>query len=95
MQISLEEVQQVARDCCAQQAGAVSQEPVPAPFVACEETDRRLAYELARSLAEMPDAREERIAEVVGKLKQTVEPVPASVIAVSIMRRLIADNLSK
>jgi hypothetical protein len=95
MQISLEELQKVARAYRAQHTGAVPLEPVPAPFVACEEADAQLIRAIAHTLAQTPDVREERVREVVNSLRQTEEPLPASVVAVSIMRRLLADKLSQ
>lgn len=89
MQISLEELQKVARAHRAQQMGTAPLEPVPAPFVACEGADQQLARELARALMEMPDIREARAQEV------STEPVPAEQIAVAMMRRVIADKLSQ
>jgi len=95
MQISLEEVQRVARDSRAQQTGAAPLEPVPEPFVACKEADQQLARELAHFLAETPDIRNGRVEEVADSLSQSEEPLPASEVAVSIMRRLIADKLTE
>lgn len=89
MQISLEELQKVARAHCAQQTGTAPLEPVPAPFVACEDSDKQLARELAQSLTQIPDRREARVQEV------STEPVRAQEIAVAIMRRVIADRLSQ
>lgn len=88
MQISLEELQKVARAHRAQQSGTAPLEPVPAPFVTCEADDQQLARDLARSLAQMPDTREARTQEA------SQEPIPAHKIAVAIMRRVIADKLS-
>ncbi|MFN7015739.1 MAG: hypothetical protein ACK4P5_01045 [Fimbriimonadales bacterium] len=89
MQISLEELQKVARAYRAQQQGTAPLEPVPAPFVACEETDRQLAREVAQLLTQTPDVRGARMEEA------TKEPLPAKIIAASIMRRVIADKMSQ
>ncbi|MCS6919241.1 MAG: hypothetical protein NZM28_05685 [Fimbriimonadales bacterium] len=89
MQISLEELQKVARAHCAQQTGTAPLEPVPAPFVACEEADKQLAREIARTLAQTPDTREARVQEA------SQEVVPAQAVAVAIMRRVIADRMSQ
>lgn len=89
MRISLEELQKVARARRAQQTGTAPMEPVPAPFVACEEADWQLARELSRQLAQMPDLRTDRVQDV------GVQFAPAQEIATAIMRRVIADKLSK
>lgn len=95
MQISLEEVQKVARAYRAQKAGAIPVEPVPAPYVACDEDDKRLAREIARALVAAPDVREERVQEVRSRLEQARARVPANIVAGSIIRRVLADNLSQ
>ncbi|MCX7924219.1 MAG: hypothetical protein N2554_00230 [Fimbriimonadales bacterium] len=89
MQISLEELRKVARAYRAQQTGTTPLEPVPAPFVACDEADKQLAREIAQLLNQTPDIRQERVQEV------STEPLPAKVIAASIMRRVIADKISR
>ncbi len=89
MQISLEELQKVARAYRAQQTGTTPLEPVPAPFVACEEADKQLAREIAQLLTQTPNVREERTTEA------SREPLPAKIIAASIMRRVIADKMSQ
>lgn len=93
MQISLEELQRVARACNAQRTGTVPLEPVPALFVACEDADMQLIREITHSLAQTPDIREERV--TADTLSQHEAPLPASAVAVSIMRRLLADKLSQ
>lgn len=95
MQISLEELQKVARAYRAQKTGVQSLEPVPAPFVASYEDDQRLAREIARALLTTPDVREERVQEVRRQLEQSPAHIPAKIVAVSIARRVIADKLPR
>ncbi len=92
MQISLEELQKVAQAYREQRAVVTPLEPVPAPFVAPRAEDERLAREIARMLTQTPDIREERVQEASQHLHQTA---PAQAIAAAIMRRTIADKLTR
>jgi hypothetical protein len=92
MQISLEELRKVAQAYRRQRAVVQPLEPVPAPFVAPEAEDERLAREIARMLANTPDIRDERVQEASQSLHHTP---PAKAIAVAIMRRTIADNITR
>jgi hypothetical protein len=92
MQISLEELRKVAQAYRRQRAVVQPLEPVPAPFVAPEAEDERLAREIARMLANTPDIRSERVQEASQSLHHTP---PAKAIAVAIMRRTIADNITR
>jgi hypothetical protein len=92
MQISLEELRKVAQAYRRQRAVVQPLEPVPAPFVAPKAEDERLAREIARMLANTPDIRSERVQEASQSLHHTP---PAKAIAVAIMRRTIADNITR
>ncbi|BCW95948.1 MAG: hypothetical protein WHS44_12580 [Fimbriimonadales bacterium] len=92
MQISLKELQKVAQAYREQQAAVTPLEPVPAPFVAPRAEDERLAREIARMLTQTPDIREERVQEASQHLHQTTS---AQAIAAAIMRRAIADKLTR
>ncbi|MFN4033563.1 MAG: hypothetical protein ACK4ME_08090 [Fimbriimonadales bacterium] len=89
MQISLQELQKIARAYRTQQARAVPIEPVPAPYVANAEADAALARELARSLVHTPDVREERVQAAAHTT------VRAADVAVAMVRRAIADHTSQ
>ena len=92
MQISLEELRKVAQAYRGRQAVAQPLEPVPAPFVAPKAEDERLAREIARTLVDTPDIREERVQEASQSLHQTPS---AKAIAAAIMRRTIADKITR
>lgn len=92
MQISLEELRKVAQAYRGQQAVVQPLEPVPAPFVAPKAEDERLAREIARMLANTPDIRDERVHEASQSLH---EKPPAKAIAAAIMRRAIADKITR
>ena len=92
MQISLEELRKVAQAYRRQRAVVQPLEPVPAPFVASKAEDERLAREIARMLVNTPDIREERVREASQSLHHTP---PAKAIAAAIMRRTIADKITR
>jgi len=92
MQISLEELRKVAQAYRRQRAVVQPLEPVPTPFVASEAEDKRLAREIARTLVDTPDIREERVQEANQSLHHTP---PAKAIAAAIMRRAIADKITR
>lgn len=89
MQISLQELQKVARAHRVQRTHVVPMEPVPAPYVANAEADAVLARELARSLINMPDIREDRVQSAAHTT------VRAADVAVAVVRRAIADHTSQ
>ncbi|MDM7460376.1 MAG: hypothetical protein P3X24_001815 [bacterium] len=89
MQISLQELQKVARAYRTQQARVVPMEPIPAPHVANAEADAALARELARSLVDTPDIRAERVQAAA------LRTVRAADVAVAVVRRAIADHTSQ
>lgn len=92
MQISLEELRKVAQAYRAQQAVVAPLEPVPAPFIAPKAEDERLAREIARMLTQTPDIREERVQEANVSSHHTL---PAKAVAAAIMRRTIADKITR
>jgi hypothetical protein len=92
MQISLEELRKVAQAYRGQQAVVQPLEPVPAPFVAPKAEDEQLAREIARMLAHTPDIRDERVQEASQSLH---DKPPAKAIAAAIMRRAIADKMTR
>ena len=92
MQISLEELRKVAQAYRRQQAVVQPLEPVPAPFVAPKAEDKRLAREIARMLTHTPDIRDERVQEAS---QSSYHTPPAKAVAVAIMRRTIADKMTR
>lgn len=89
MQISLQELQKVARAHRTQQAHVAPMEPVPAPYVTSAEADAALARELARLLIDTPDIREDRVQAAAHTT------VRAADVAVAVVRRAIADHTSQ
>lgn len=89
MQITLEEVR---RAVIAYRAG-VPKERVPEPVNTSPEADQQLARELAKTLAQMPDVREERVREVKAKLATETYSVSSEAIAGAILRRALADKI--
>jgi len=94
MQISLEELQKVAQAYRRQQAVVQPLEPVPKPFVAPKAEDEQLAREIARTLTNSPDIREERVQEAIQSLESR-HTLPAKAIAAAIVRRTIVDKLTR
>jgi len=94
MQISLEELQKVAQAYRRQQAVVQPLESVPKPFVAPKAEDEQLAREIARTLTNSPDIREERVQEAIQSLESR-HTLPAKAIAAAIVRRTIVDKLTR
>ncbi len=93
MQISLEEVRNVLRAYRIPKAARVITEFVPEPVRVPPESDRALAREIAKQLAQLPDVRSDRVQQIRQALEAGVYRVPASVVAGAFIRRLLADRI--
>ncbi len=93
MQISLDEVRKVAVAYRQNKTTSVVKEHVPEPVPPAPEKDLRLALELARQLANEPEVRAERVAEVRQQMTAGSYRLSSRLVAGAIVRRLIADRV--